>query len=120
MPNQGEQLVEKLKSEGISKNQKVYVYGNIRTASNIRIHSHHEMNVVSMDTVFKLPEEPEHFVVVNKKKKDKLNLENYIVMQGSEEWSRVPVEKFPRFLQKPVSQLKKSGTRYYIAKPKSN
>ena len=118
MPNPGEQLVDKLKSIGFTENQKVYVYGNIRTASNIRIHSHHEMNVVSMDTVFNLPEEPEHFVVINERKKDKLNLENYKVIQGSEEWSRVPVEKFPGFLQKPVASLKESGTRYLIAKPK--
>ena len=118
MPNPGEQLVAKLKSEGISKNQKVYVYGNIRTASNIRIHSHHKMNVVSMDTVFKLPEEPEHFVVINEVRKEMLDLENYNVTLGSEEWLRVPAEKFPEFLQKPITNLKESGTRYLIAKPK--
>ena len=118
MPNPGEQLVNKLKSEGISENQKVYVYGNIRTASNIRIHSHHQFNVVSKDTVYTLPEEPEHFLVINEKKQDKLNLENYKVVPGSEEWLRVPVNKFPEFLQKPVRQLKESGTKYLIAQPK--
>jgi len=118
MPNPGEQLVSRLKSEGISESQKVYVYGNIRTASNIRIHSHHQFNVVSMDTVFTLPEEPVHFLIVNKKEQDKLNLENYKIVSGSEEWPRVPVDKFPGFLQNPVTQLKESGTKYLIAKPK--
>ena len=118
MPNPGEQLVSRLKSEGISESQKVYVYGNIRTASNIRIHSHHQFNVVSMDTVFTLPEEPVHFLIVNKKQQDKLNLENYKLIPGSKEWASVAVEKFPGFLQKPVTQLKESGTKYLIAKPK--
>ncbi|HKL34351.1 MAG TPA: hypothetical protein VJ919_17560, partial [Tangfeifania sp.] len=118
MPNPGEQLVSRLKSEGISESQKVYVYGNIRTASNIRIHSHHQFNVVSMDTVFTLPEEPVHFLIVNKKQQHKLNLKNYKIIPGSKEWARVPVEKFPGFLQKPVTQLKEGGTKYLIAKPK--
>ena len=118
MPNPGEQLVNKLELEGISKNQKVYVYGNIRAASNIRIHSHHDFNVISMDTVYTLPEEPEHFLVFNEKKQDNLNLEAYKIIPGSEEWPRLPVEKFPEFLKKPVANLKKSGTRYFIAIPK--
>lgn len=118
MPNPGQQLVKQLKAENITDNQKVYVYGNIRTASNIRIHSHHRFNVVSMDTVYTLPEEPGHFLVINENKQNKLNLENYKIIPGSEEWMRVPVEQFPAFFQKPVSDLKESGTRYLIAKPK--
>jgi hypothetical protein len=118
MPNPGEQLVKTLKSEGIQQNEKVYVYGNIRTASNIRIHSHHRFDVVSMDTVFVLPDEPQHFVVINEAKQELLDLDDYNVIPGSEEWLRVPVEKFPGFLQKPVAGLKESGTHYLIAKPK--
>ncbi len=117
MPNPGEQLVNHLKAEGIQKNEKVYVYGNIRAASNIRIHSHHQLNVVSMDTVYRLPKEPGHFLVFSKKEQPLLNLQNYSVSEGSEEWLRVPVEKFPAFLQQPVQNLKESGTTYFIAKP---
>jgi hypothetical protein len=52
MPNPGEQLVKNIRASQDSGNEQIYVYGNIRAASNIRIHSHHEMNVVSMDTVY--------------------------------------------------------------------
>jgi len=118
MPNPGEQLVNKLESEGITNNQKVYVYGNIRTASNIRIHSHHEMNVVSMDTVYTLPSNPDHLLVFSEKEESFLDLKNYEILPGSEEWSRVPAEKFPGFLQPAIRNIKKSGTKYFVAKPK--
>lgn len=119
MPNPGKQLVENLNKEGIFAKEKVYVYGNIRTASNIRIHSKNTFDVVSMDTVYSLPAEPAHFIVFSKKEEPKLNLSNYSVSQGSEEWKNIPVENFPSFLQKPVSKLKESGTKYFIGKPKN-
>jgi 4-amino-4-deoxy-L-arabinose transferase-like glycosyltransferase len=117
MPNPGQQLVNNLKSEGISENEKVYVYGNIRTASNIRIHSRNQFEVVSMDTLFTLPREQSHFLVFDEKEQTLLDLQEYKILQGSEEWSQVPVEKFPGFLQKNITALKESGTRYLIAKP---
>jgi hypothetical protein len=117
MPNPGQQLVNSLKSEGITANEKIYVYGNIRTASNIRIHSRNQFEVVSMDTLFTLPQEQRHFLVFDKKEQARLDLHEYKILQGSEEWSRVPVEKFPGFLQKNITALKESGTRYLIAKP---
>lgn len=119
MPNPGEQMVAELRKAGLSKTDKVYVYGNIRAASNIRIHCNNEFNVVSMDTIFTLPHEPNHFLVFNKKEKDLLDLNGYKIFEGSEEWKRVPVEKFPSFLKQPILSLKKSGTKYLIAKPNS-
>ncbi len=118
MPNPGEQLVSELRENGVSKTDKVYVYGNIRPASNIRIQSKNEFNVISMDTVFTLPYEPNHFLVFDEKEKDLLDLNGYKIFEGSEEWKRVPVEKFPSFLKQPILNLKKSGTKYLIAKPK--
>ncbi len=119
MPNQGEQLVENLKSAGISeKKDKIYVYGNIRTASNIRIHSHDKYNVVSMDTVYTMPEGQDHFLVFSNKEKKYLKLKNYEIFSESEEWPRVPVKEFPGFLESPVATLKRNGKHYYIAKPK--
>jgi 4-amino-4-deoxy-L-arabinose transferase-like glycosyltransferase len=117
MPNPGKQLLEHLKAAGHSNNQKVYVYGNIRTASNIRIHGKNQFKVISMDTVFTIPETPAHFLVFNEKDLDKLDLENYIVTDGSEEWSALVVEKFPTFLQTGISNIKNSSTKYIIAKP---
>lgn len=117
MPNPGKQLVTHLHRQGITVTNKVYVYGNIRTASNIRIHSNNHLQVVSMDTVYTMPPDRESFLVFSKKEKPFLHLEGYHVTEGSEEWSRVPVEKFPEFLQQPVKKLKESGTKYYIAKP---
>jgi len=119
MPNPGKQLVVNLKNNGIVENSRVYVYGNIRTASNIRIQSHHKMNVISMDTVYTIPATPNHFLVFDKRDQNRLDLTNYEIEKGSEEWLRVPVSKFPDFLQKPVLKIKEGGTTYFIAKPKS-
>jgi len=119
MPNQGKQLVENLNKNGLSTNSKVYVYGNIRAASNIRIHSKNTYHVVSMDTIYTLPCEPHHFIVFSEKEKSLLDLENYFVSIGSEEYSSIPVEKLPVFLQKPVAGLKENGNKYFIGKPKN-
>jgi len=118
MPNPGKQLVDSLRTQGMAEADKVYVYGNIRTASNIRIHSNNKMDVISMSNVFTLPETPAHFLVFDKKQQDSLNLSNYNVLKGSEEWSGVPVSKFPYFMQPAVQKLKANGTSYLIAKPK--
>jgi len=120
MPNPGEQLVKNIRASRKSGNEQIYVYGNIRAASNIRIHSHHEMDVVSMDTVYKLPANPNHLLVFSLKEEPFLDLSNYEIRPGSEEWSRVPVEKFPGFMQPAIRNIKSSGTVYFLATPKSN
>ena len=74
MPNPGAQLVKNIEKQGISKDDKIYVYGNIRTASNIRIHSQNRLDVVSMDTIYTLPAEPEHYLVFSTKEKPFLDL----------------------------------------------
>lgn len=119
MPHPGNQLVETIKDEQKTKKETVYVYGNIRMASAIRIYSNHELNVVSMDTLFVLPNESEHLLVFNKNKRHMLDLENYNLIKGSEEWRSIPAEKFPGFLHTAVEKLKASGTVYYVAKPKN-
>lgn len=119
MPNQGKQLVENLSKNGISTNSKVYVYGNIRAASNIRIHSKNTYHVVSMDTIYTFPDDPHHFIIFSEKEKSLLDLENYYVFKGSEEYSSIPVEKLPVFLQQPVAGLKESSNKYFIGKPKN-
>jgi len=119
MPNPGKQLVKNLRNAGANGNEKIYVYGNIRTASNIRIQSHHQLNVISMDTIYQLPEQPNHFLVFDKKEQELLNLSDYKIVKGSEEWKRLPEHKFPDFLQGPIKSLKESGTKYFIAKPKA-
>jgi len=118
MPNPGKQLVNNLYRQGITSANKVYVYGNIRTASNIRIHCNNHLQVVSMDTVYSMPVQPDTYLVFSKKEEPFLHLNGYNISEGSEEWSRVPVEKFPGFMQNGILKLKESGTKYYIAKPK--
>ncbi len=117
MPGQGEQLTRAIRREKPAGETKIFVYGNIRTASNIRIHSHHKWNVISMDTVYTLPRNPRHILVFPEKKKQNLSLKGYTIKKGSEEWSAVPVKQFPPFLQQPVRQLKKDGKHYLIAIP---
>ena len=72
-----------------------------------------------MDTFYTLPETPEHFLVFDKKEQDLLDLRNYRVLNGSEEWLRVPIEKFPSFMKGSIINIKKSGTRYFIARPEN-
>ncbi|NCB07979.1 MAG: hypothetical protein EOM73_07450 [Bacteroidia bacterium] len=117
MPNPGQQLVDNLNRAGISATDKVYVYGNIRTASNIRIHSQNHFDVVSMDTVFSMPAGSEHFLVFDTREQDRLDLSGYQILEGSEEWLRVPVAKFPALLAEPVNKIKENGIKYRIAKP---
>ncbi len=120
MPNPGKQMVNNLTDLGMSKSDNIYVYGNIRAASNIRIHCNDKWNVISMDTVFVLPNNRNHFLVFDAKEKNKLDLGNYEIFEGSEEWLRVPVSKFPRFLKKPIEAIKSNDTKYLIAKPHNN
>jgi 4-amino-4-deoxy-L-arabinose transferase-like glycosyltransferase len=118
MPNPGEQLVQSIKEEDYAGSKTVYVYGNIRTASNIRIHSGNRLDVVSMDTVYRLPAGSNHVLVFSRKEEPLLNLQNYYIKEGSEEWKRLPEERFPVFMQEAVKQVKESGTKYLIATPK--
>ena len=120
MPNPGEQIVETMKQEGLDADDSVYVYGNIRTASNIRIHSHNNYQVLSMDTLYIVPSGQNHFLVFTPKEEPYLNLDNYIVRIGGREWNSVPVNSFPEILQPLISELKNNGTRWYVAKPKIN
>lgn len=117
MPNPGQQLVDNLNRAGISDSDKVFVYGNIRAASNIRIHSRNHFDVVSMDTVFSLPAGSEHFLVFDTREQERLDLSGYQVLEGSEEWLRVPPAKFPALLAEPVEKIKENGIKYRIAKP---
>ncbi len=117
MPHPAKQLTQTIQNEQVSDQESVYVYGNIRIASGIRIYSNHQLNVVSMDTLYMLPDKQNHLLVFDKKEEHLLDLENYKLIKGSEEWKRVPAERFPEFLQPAVKKLKKSGTVYYIAKP---
>lgn len=119
MPNPGKQLVANLKEKGMTKTDNIYVYGNIRAASNIRIQCHDTWNVISMDTVFVLPKNENHFLVFDEKEENKLDLKDYNIYTGSEEWMRLPISKFPNFLKEPVRKIKNSGTRYLIAKPRT-
>lgn len=117
MPNPGKQLVNNLYKNMASTEDTIYVYGNIRTASNIRVHSGNRLNVVSMDTIYNLPSEMNHILVVNKKEKDFLNLNNHTLINGSEEWLRVSPDKFPGFLKQSIIKLKQNSTSYYLVKP---
>jgi hypothetical protein len=118
MPNPGKQLAETIRYEQTTGKEIIYVYGNIRTASNIRIHSSNRLDVVSMDTIYSLPSNPDHLLVFSPNEERYLNLRNYNIVKGSEEWKRLRVEKFPEFMQQVVRNIKQSGTVYFIAKPK--
>ncbi len=117
VPHPAEQLTKTIQKEQTTIDEPVYVYGNIRIASGIRLYSNHQLNVVSMDTSYMLPANEDHLLVFDKREEHLLDLENYRLIKGSEEWKRVPAEQFPGFMQPMVEKLKNSGTVYYIAKP---
>jgi 4-amino-4-deoxy-L-arabinose transferase-like glycosyltransferase len=117
MPNQVEQLTETIRKEQVTGNEPVFVYGNIRVASGIRIYSGDQMNVISMDTLYMLPGNRKHLLVFNRREEHLLDLKDYRVIKGSEEWQRLPAGKFPGFLQPVVEKIKESGTVYCVAKP---
>lgn len=117
MPGTGEQLVSSLRREQISKTDTIYVYGNIRTASAIRIQSHNQFKVVNMDPVFTVPEKQDgHFLVFRSDDRSSLDLANYKVVGGSQSLPWVSVDKLPSFLQ-PVTRKMQEKGRYLIAKP---
>ncbi|NLO02975.1 MAG: hypothetical protein GX126_11780, partial [Bacteroidales bacterium] len=74
----------------------------------------------SMDTIYSLPEEPDHFLVFSEKEKPFLNLENYEVRKGSEVFSRLQPEKFPGVLKTKVKKIKEKENIHYVAKLKKN
>jgi len=118
IPNNGKQLTDNIIPKLSDNTEEVFVYGNIRTASSIRVHSKDKLHVVSMDADFQLPAGRDHVLVINKNDLNRFDLSNYEISLGSEEWSRVPAEKFPGFLKNAILKLKDSGEKYYIAKPK--
>jgi 4-amino-4-deoxy-L-arabinose transferase-like glycosyltransferase len=118
MPVPAKQLVVSFKEHLEHEKDPVYVYGHIGIPANVRVQGHAELNIISMDTVYVLPETPNHIIAFKEKEKQRLNLENYDIYPGSEEWSDVPAGKFPPFLRKPVENLKNRGTKYFIGKPK--
>jgi hypothetical protein len=120
IPNIGEQLVNTLKKEGISAEDKVYVYGNIRTASNIRVQSRNQFTVISMDTIYKLPEEHDNFLVFSEKEKPFLDLEDYNVKKGSEVFSRLDPGKFPDKLKSTIKKIKENENVHFVAKLKKD
>jgi len=119
MPGTGEQLVSSLRREQISETDTIYVYGNIRTASAIRIQSHNQFKVVNMDTVFTVPEKPDnHFLVFRSDDRSSLDLANYKVVGGSQSLPWVSVDELPSFLQPGTRKMQAKG-RYLIAKPRN-
>ncbi len=118
MPHPARQLTEAIQFEQSTGQVPVYVYGNIRMASGIRIYSGNQLKVISMDTLYMLPAHQEHLLVFNEKEKYLLDLEDHRLIKASEEWKRLPAHRFPGYLQPAIEKIKNSGTVYYIAKPK--
>lgn len=118
LPLPAEQIINTLKTEGISKDDKVYVYGHIGTPAIMRVLCQNELNIVSMEDSYEIPEVQQHFLVFKKEEMNLLNLDNYNIFKGSEKLSNVPTNKLPSFLRRIITDLKESNTKYFIAKPK--
>ncbi len=118
MPVPARQLAESLHHAIKNETDEVFFYGHIGIPAKVRVQSHNELHIVSMDKVYVLPEKSGHVIAFKEEEKNKLNLEGYTLLPGSVELSGVPVEKFPVFMQKYIRKLKDQGTRYYIGVPK--
>ena len=117
MPVPARQLAEKLQNSVRYEKEPVYVYGHIGMPANIRVQSHGTLHVVSMGNTYELPDTKEHIIVFKEKEKNLLKLDGYELIPGSEEFSGVPVEKFPKCMQPMILRLKEQSTHYFIGKP---
>ncbi len=118
MPVPAKQLAVELEKHLEHEQDKVYIYGHIGIPANVRVQSNGRLNVVSMDTVYVLPDNHNHIIAFRKKEADLLSLEGYDVYPGSHTFANVPAEKFPSFLRKSIVEIQQNGKQYFIGKPK--
>jgi 4-amino-4-deoxy-L-arabinose transferase-like glycosyltransferase len=98
--------------------EEVYVYGHVGIPANVRVQSRGQLNIVSMDTVYTLPENPNHLIVFRESEANRLNLENYDIFPGSKTFAEVPLEEMPLFLRKLIVDLQTKGKKYCIGRLK--
>uniref|UniRef100_UPI0032178D91 phospholipid carrier-dependent glycosyltransferase n=1 Tax=uncultured Draconibacterium sp. TaxID=1573823 RepID=UPI0032178D91 len=118
MPVPAKQLAVELEKHLENKQDNVYIYGHLGIPANVRVQSNGRLNVISMDTVYVLPDNPNHIIAFRKKEADLLNLKDYDIYPGSQTFANVPAEKFPLFLRKPIVKIQQNGKQYLIGKPK--
>lgn len=117
-PVTAKQLSTSLTNKLNNTNDTVYMYGRLSMPAKVRVQSHGEMNIVSMDTIFALPNDADGIICFKEKEAHKLKLDGYEIFIGSETMPGIPVERLPNFMQKYVTDAKESGEKYLIGIPK--
>lgn len=118
LPNIGTQISNKIVQLGNTNHEKIFVYGNIRTAADMRVSSHNTLNVVTMGKKYVSPPEQAKWIVIAPQKKHLLDLKNYDAFIGSQELPQIAVEYLPLCLQKKVKKMRENGEKYLIYKAK--
>ncbi|WP_297088399.1 phospholipid carrier-dependent glycosyltransferase [uncultured Draconibacterium sp.] len=118
MPVPAKQLVVSISNLLEEKNDPVYVYGHIGIPANVRVQSGGALNIVSMDSVYIMPANPNHLIAFKENERHLLDLSGYDIYPGSETLAAVPVNKFPGKLVKLITDAKKNGKKYLIGKPR--
>jgi hypothetical protein len=116
-PVSAEQLVNETKKHWRKKEDPIYVYGHVGIPANMRIQSRGELNIISMEWDYSLPNTQNHLIVFKNEERNLLNLENYSIYPSSEELPGLPSEKLPPFLKKIIVKVKNEETNYLIGKP---
>ncbi len=115
LPVIGTQVVDSLEKHSLDDGRKIYFYGYIGKASQIRIESQGELDVVSMDKNYMMPDTEGHILVFPQENAGKLDLNGYKIVMGSEAYSKVELRNNKSFLSKYIIPLKKGGEKFIIA-----
>ncbi|VAW18417.1 hypothetical protein MNBD_BACTEROID01-915 [hydrothermal vent metagenome] len=117
IPDQEAQIVEKMEKEGLMDGRPVYVYGNIKNASKIRVDSYAECNVISMDSVYTVPDGKNHVLVFRDTDMGKLAIPDYKIITGSVAGGNLKLRFKSAFWERQLKYIRKKGETFLIAYP---
>ena len=118
MPVPSDQLSVALKKHIRNNQDRVYMYGSLSMSAKVRVQSHGELNIVSMDTVYVLPNDSSSLIAFTESDADLLDLSGYEIYLGSEALSGIQPDRFPHFMNDVVVDFKEKGEKYFIGVPK--
>ncbi|MCY1720538.1 glycosyltransferase family 39 protein [Prolixibacteraceae bacterium Z1-6] len=117
-PVPAKQLAVELEKHLENEQDEVYIYGHVGIPANTRVQSRGQLNIVSMDTIYTLPDNSNHLIVFREKEAGRLTLDNYDIYPGSKTFTSIPADKFPAYLRNTILELQDKGKKYLIGKPK--
>jgi len=118
MPFPSDQLSTAIKKYTHNNQDRVYMYGSLSMAAKVRVQSHGELNIVSMDTVYVLPNDTTSLIAFKESDAGLFDLSGYEIYLGSEALSGIPSDRFPHSINDYIVSFKEKGEKYLIGVPK--